>query len=151
MKRILIGIFLGAWIFLPALVLAASCDEVIPAWNAKLAKSVDAQELIGIVRSLNSSDNKKLPPKFVTKRQAREAGWKPGKDLWSVKALKGSSIGGDRFANREARLPEKHWREADLHYRGGRRGAERIVFSRDGKRFVTVDHYRTFTEVPACR
>ena len=45
----------------------------------------------------------------------------------------------------------RSWREADLDYKGGRRGAKRLVFSNDGRRMVTVDHYDTFTEVPACR
>jgi len=68
-----------------------------------------------------------------------------------MSALRGSSIGGDRFQNREGRLSDNQWREADLDYKGGRRGAKRLIFSQDGKRFVTVDHYRTFMEVPQCR
>ena len=68
-----------------------------------------------------------------------------------MSTLRGSSIGGDRFRNLEGRLPDKKWREADLDYKGGHRGAKRLVFSWDGERFVTVDHYNTFVEVPACR
>ena len=48
-------------------------------------------------------------------------------------------------------LPYGQWREADLDYKGGHRGAKRLIFSREGRRFVTVDHYRTFTEIPACQ
>jgi guanyl-specific ribonuclease Sa len=70
--------------------------------------------------------------------------------LWSVSSLRGSSIGGDRFHNREGQLPDDQWREADLDYKGGRRGAKRLVFSRNGDRFVTVDHYNNFVEVPPC-
>jgi guanyl-specific ribonuclease Sa len=74
-------------------------------------------------------------------------------DLWKVKNLKGKSIGGDRFGNRERQLPDggRKWREADLDYKGGQRGAKRLLYSDDGLRMVTVDHYATFREVPACR
>jgi guanyl-specific ribonuclease Sa len=60
-------------------------------------------------------------------------------------------IGGDRFGNRERRLPEargRSWREADIDSTCGRRGARRLVFSSDGLIEVTVDHYETFEEVP---
>ncbi|XLM21567.1 ribonuclease, partial [Chromobacterium piscinae] len=65
----------------------------------------------------------RLPDKFVTKRQAQDAGWKPGRSLWSVAGLQGKSIGGDRFGNYEKRLPAGQWQEADLNYKGGKRGA----------------------------
>jgi ribonuclease T1 len=142
-------LFLG--LVLPAHVLAQSCEKVVHAVNVQLSPKVDEQELIEILRSLNSTNNKRLPSKFVVKQEARSQGWKPGKDLWSVSALRGSSIGGDRFKNLEGRLPKNTWREADLDYKGGHRGGKRLIFSSDGKRFVTVDHYNTFVEVPACR
>ena len=138
-------------LFLPAHVHAQSCEKVVHAVNVQLSPKIDEQELIEILRSLNSTNNKRLPPKFVIKEEARSQGWRPGKDLWSVSTLRGSSIGGDRFKNLEGRLPKKKWREADLDYKGGHRGGKRLVFSQDGKRFVTVDHYNTFAEVPACR
>jgi len=80
-------------------------------------------------------------------------GWSPGKDLWASPDLRGKSIGGDRFNNREGKLPDggRSWREADLDYNGGRRGGKRVVFSNNGRRMVTVDHYSKFVEVPACR
>jgi hypothetical protein len=130
---------------------AETCDRVVHEFNTRMSPKIDEQELVDILRSLNSSNNKKLPPKFVTKQAAKAQGWKPGKDLWSVRSLKGSSMGGDRFNNREGRLPDSKWREADLDYRGGHRGAKRLVFSGDGRRAVTVDHYRTFHEVSACQ
>ncbi len=130
---------------------AASCEDVVGTLNARLATATDAQELVDILRQLNETNNKTLPAKFVTKRKARALGWTPGRSLWSLPALRGASLGGDRFGNYEKRLPDKKWREADLDYRGGRRGAKRLVFSDDGKRMITVDHYRTFTEVPPCR
>jgi len=130
---------------------AATCDKAVQTLNMRLSSKVDQKELIEILRYLERTDNRRLPPKFLTKDQARSRGWRPGQDLWAIPALKGASIGGERFRNREGRLPEKQWREADLDYKGGRRGAKRLVFSRDGQRFVTVDHYRHFVEVPSCR
>jgi hypothetical protein len=130
---------------------AQSCEKVVRDVNVRLSPKIDEQELIEIIRTLNRTNNKKLPAKFVKKQEARTRGWKPGKDLWSVSAFRDSSIGGDRFRNLEGRLPDQKWREADLDYKGGHRGGKRLVFSRDGVRFVTVDHYKIFTEVPPCR
>lgn len=125
---------------------AADCAAI-----AARVDGVDAAQLASTLQSLNSSGH--LPDNYVTKREASAAGWRPGKPLWSVAELKGKSIGGDRFGNFERRLPKGDWREADLDYRGGKRGAKRLIFSprRDGQRFVTVDHYATFKEVPSCR
>lgn len=119
--------------------------------NQRLSPKVDEAELAGMLDALNASNNARLPDRFVAKRQAQHMGWRPGRDLWSVPALREKSIGGDRFGNREGRLLPGDWREADLDYRGGHRGAKRLLFSRDGMRRVTVDHYQTFVEVPPCR
>ena len=144
-------IILAASLFLQTQAFAESCDKVVHELNSRLSPRIDKQELVEILRSLNSTNNKKLPPRFVTKREAKSQGWKPGKNLWSVSTLRGSSIGGDRFNNLEKRLPNKKWREADLGYKGGHRGSKRLIFSPGGERFVTVDHYNTFVEVPACQ
>jgi ribonuclease T1 len=154
-QRILIGsaillLFLSG-LFVQTQAYAESCEKVVHTVNARLSAGIDEQELVKILRSLNMTNNKKLPPNFVNKQEARSQGWKPGKDLWSVHILRGSSIGGDHFNNREGRLPDNQWREADLDYKGGHRGGKRLIFSRDGQRFVTVDHYKTFMEVPSCR
>jgi len=146
---IFLVLFIG--IFLAAQVYAESCEKVVHTLNVRLSPGINEQELVEIFRSLNKTNNKKLPPKFVGKKEARSRGWKSGKDLWSVNALKGSSLGGDHFRNMEGRLPNNKWREADLDYQGGHRGPKRLIFSVDGARFVTVDHYRTFTEAPQCR
>ena len=114
--------------------------------NAQLPSTINQQELIEMLRSLDQTNNKKLSPKFVTKHEARSRGWKAGEDLWSREGLRGSSIGGDQLKNLEGRLPNNKWWEADLNYKGGHRGGKRLIFSRDGRRFVTVDHYRTFVE-----
>ena len=86
-----------------------------------------------------------LPDNFVTKEEARSAGWEGG-GLDDV--LPGMCIGGDRFGNREGLLPEatgRSWTECDvntLHAKS--RGAERIVFSNDGLIYYTGNHYDSF-------
>ena len=87
-----------------------------------------------------------LPRNFITKKEAIALGWdaKSG-NLWQVTDKK--SIGGDRFSNREKKLPGadgRKWFECDIGYRGGRRGAQRIVFSSDGLIYYTPDHYENF-------
>ncbi len=124
----------------------ASCAEVAATLNRDLNPKVDVAELADVLASLNRTG--RLPAKFIDKREARAAGWAPGNNLWQT--LPGRSIGGDRFGNYEKNLPPGRYREADLDYQGGKRGAKRIVFS-DSRRFVTVDHYRTFREAPPCR
>ena len=136
---------------LPPAARAESCKAAVHALNQQLFPGIDEQELTTALETLNRTGNEHLPSKFVTKRRARKEGWKPGKDLWSVPSLQGSSMGGNRFGNREGRLPRGRWREADLDYRGGHRGSKRLIFSDDGRRFVTVDHYRHFIEVPSCQ
>ena len=57
-------------------------------------------------------------------------------------------IGGDRFGNREGRLPKKsgrYYMECDIDTIGASaRGTKRIVFSNDGLVYYTEDHYQTF-------
>lgn len=146
---IVVVLFCGA-LWLPA-AHAASCREAVQVLNQLLQPKIDEAELASMLDALNASHNAQLPGKFVTKRQAQQGGWRPGRDLWNVPALRFKSIGGDHFGNREGRLPRGEWREADLNYQGGHRGAKRLIFSYDGMRHVTVDHYQTFVEVPSCR
>ena len=91
----------------------------------------------------------RLPDNFITKKEAKKLGWNPAKgNLWDVAPAK--SIGGDRFQNREKNLPHKRgrvWYEADINYKGGKRGKDRIIFSSDGFIYKTEDHYRTFTRI----
>lgn len=147
----LLFILYSCMLIVPAFAETGTCKKVVHELNKQLSPKINEYELVDILKTLNSSGNKKLPRKFITKKQARAKGWKPGKNLWSVLALKKKSLGGDAFENLEGRLLQKHWREADLYYKGGRRGGKRLIFSEDGMRMVTVDHYQTFTEVPACR
>ncbi|ORM68018.1 ribonuclease domain-containing protein [Pantoea rwandensis] len=90
-----------------------------------------------------------LPDLYLTKSEARRQGWNPSKgDLCDV--LPGRAIGGDRFSNREQRLPMqagRKWFEADVNYDCGHRDADRLLYSSDGLIFITTDHYRSFKQV----
>ncbi len=88
----------------------------------------------------------KLPENFITKKEAKKLGW-DSKAGNLDKVAPGKSIGGDYFGNYEGQLPEKKKRdyyECDIDYKGGRRGAKRIIFSNDGLIYYTEDHYETF-------
>jgi len=92
---------------------------------------------------------RKLPAYYVTKNQARQAGWKDWKGNFSD-VLPGKMIGGDIFRNIEGKLPEapgRVWHEADINYDGGYRNRHRILYSSDGLIFVTYDHYQTYYEI----
>lgn len=86
---------------------------------------------------------KKLPSNYITKAEADKKNWST-KDKVFV-------IGGDRFGNREGKLPKKSGRkyfEADVQAGySNNRGAERIIFSDDGLIFYTKDHYNSFEQL----
>lgn len=87
-----------------------------------------------------------LPANFLTKREAEALGWDSAQGNLDEVAP-GMSIGGDRFGNYEQALPDapgRTWRECDVAYTGGYRGAQRIVYSNDGLIYYTDDHYETF-------
>ncbi len=92
---------------------------------------------------------KKLPSNFITKKEAKNKGWK--KEFRNLSdGLKGMCIGGDKFQNREKKLPIKKGRiyyECDIDYRGGKRNAKRIVFSNDGLIYYTNNHYKSFEKL----
>lgn len=90
-----------------------------------------------------------LPDNFLTKSEAQALGWDSSRNYLSDVAP-GMSIGGDRYGNYEGTLPKAKGRkffECDANYKGGKRGAERIVYSNDGHVWYTNDHYETFTEL----
>lgn len=91
-----------------------------------------------------------LPSNFISKTKAREAGWVSSEGNLD-EVCPGMSIGGSDYYNEgwdgEELLPEakgRTWKECDINYHGGYRGAERLVFSNDGLIFYTADHYQTF-------
>ena len=90
-----------------------------------------------------------LPDNFITKKEAQALGWDNSRNYVSDVAP-GKSIGGDYFGNYEGILPKdkgQKYHEADCYYTGGKRRAERIVYSSDGHVYYTEDHYATFTEL----
>ncbi len=92
----------------------------------------------------------KLPGNFVTKDEARKLGWEEGK---SVTAFLGDKrIGGDTFNDTFGELPKadgRTWKEADIGLKStGKRSSERILYSNDGKVYITTDHYKTYHPYP---
>ena len=91
----------------------------------------------------------KLPDNYLGKKNAQKMGWDP-KQGNLAEILPGMLIGGDRYKNRDGRLPDapgRVWYEADFDYTGGYRNDCRLLYSNDGLIFVTYDHYLTFYEI----
>lgn len=88
--------------------------------------------------------NHKLPDYYITKREARNQGWDPSKGNL-CEALPGRAIGGDKFGNREGRLPDgDKYFEADVNYQCGGRNADRIIYTKNGDVYLTKNHYKSF-------
>lgn len=107
---------------------------------------------VAVVVTLNRTG--RLPDCYLNKGRAEQKGWHGGADLWRV--APGAAIGGNRFTNREGRLPRTYdgkYREADIDYAGGHRGTDRLIFAEGGQGkwliWLTTDHYRHFDKVPA--
>jgi hypothetical protein len=126
----------------------AGCEADEPlARFAREQGLADVDGFVAVVTAIRTTG--RLPDRYLTKREAEALGWRPGSDLCAV--APGRSLGGDRFSNREGLLPGRpgrSWREADLDFACGRRGARRLVFSSDGLIYLTLDHYESFVEVP---
>ncbi|MCR4935133.1 MAG: ribonuclease [Oscillospiraceae bacterium] len=88
-----------------------------------------------------------LPGNYITKAEAQDLGWDSARgNLWTV--APGKSIGGDRFGNYEGLLPKGgSYRECDVNYTGGYRGAERLIYDGKGGVWYTADHYQSFTRL----
>lgn len=90
-----------------------------------------------------------LPDNYLKKKEAQKLGWEPLLGNLADK-LPGVLIGGDKYKNRDDRLPDapgRVWYEADFDYTGGYRNDCRLLYSNDGLIFVTYDHYLTFYEI----
>ncbi|MCI3936917.1 ribonuclease N [Chryseobacterium aahli] len=88
--------------------------------------------------------NHQLPDYYITKNEAKKAGWNPSQgNLCEV--LPEKAIGGDYFGNREGKLPKgvKYF-EADVNYSCGNRNGDRIVFTKNGEVYLTKNHYKSF-------
>ena len=114
--------------------------------NESLRPQVEEKELVLILKTLNESDNKKLPPQFVTRAGRRKLGWKPGKDLWASSSKGRASAGMRASAIGKAGFPMGRgvWHEADLDYAGGRRGPKR---NRLFQRWTEKDHGRSLHDL----
>ena len=88
--------------------------------------------------------NHRLPDYYITKSEARRQGWDPSKGNL-CETVPGKAIGGDKFGNREGRLPdgEKYF-EADVNYHCGGRNADRIIYTKNGDVYLTKNHYKSF-------
>ena len=130
-----LGILILCLLFFPLQVLSLDRQAISPTSFEEVADYVNKHH--------------QLPGNFITNRDARRLGWDPARgNLWDI--APGKSIGGDVFHNRERKLPHKKgrvWYEADIYYKGGKRGKDRIMFSNDGFIYKTEDHYRTFTRI----
>jgi hypothetical protein len=105
----------------------------------------DVGAFVDTVQSLRRSG--RLPERYVTKAAAQAHGWRGGGlcTVWPDHV-----IGGDQFRNFGGALPDggRLYHEADLDSSCAQRGPKRLVFSKDGAIYVTVDHYNHFTPVP---
>lgn len=91
----------------------------------------------------------RLPENYLEKKMAQKSGWDPLKGNLA-EVLPGMMIGGDRYKNRDGRLPDapgRMWYEADFDYTSGYRNDCRLLYSNDGLIFVSYDHYLTFCEI----
>lgn len=122
---------------------SSSLDEYNSGKSSSVQASIDQlteeKTVISYVKQ-----NHRLPDYYITKAEARKQGWNPSKgNLCDV--LPGKAIGGDKFGNREGRLPdgEKYF-EADVNYHCGGRNADRIIYTKDGEVYLTKNHYKSF-------
>jgi len=104
-----------------------------------------------LVESLQATGQ--LPENYLTKQQAIQAGWRPGKALEN--SVPGGQIGGDIFENSTSILPSipgRVWYEADIgQYGVVRRANRRLLYSNDGLLYVTSDHYKTVLPIGTWR
>ncbi|MEZ3497761.1 MAG: minor capsid protein [Lachnospiraceae bacterium] len=90
----------------------------------------------------------KLPGYYISKEEAMNKGWRPGKS--PVKFAPGKMITKGIYFNENGHLPQadgRIWYEADINYYEGKRNKHRVLWSNDGLIFVTYDHYETFYEI----
>jgi ribonuclease T1 len=142
---------IAAW-FLGVAAVGAVAAPAQPADQQALtafAERAGLRDVVGFVETVQTlRSTRRLPPRYVTKREASAHGWHGG---GLCEAWPGHVIGGDVFNNFGASLPPAPagaYREADLDGDCRSRGARRLIFSADGRIWVTLDHYNTFIVVP---
>ena len=97
-------------------------------------------------------ENGYLPPNYVNKNEGiRMYESKTGKrfERWNFNPQRtlGVMIGGDRFSNRDGRLPQGDYREADVDYFETNRGPRRLVYASGCNIYYTSDHYESFVKL----
>ena len=97
-------------------------------------------------------DNGYLPSNYVSKSEGQRLyESKTGKrfERWNFNPLRtlGVMIGGDRFSNREGKLPSGDYREADVDYFETNRGPRRLVYTSGCNIYYTSDHYESFVKL----
>ncbi|MBC8084712.1 MAG: DUF4280 domain-containing protein [Hymenobacter sp.] len=109
-----------------------------------------AEKANPVVESLSNTGS--LPPNYVTKAQAAAHGWQPGKAVGSH--VPGGQLGGDIFQNTTGILPDapgRVWYEADIGLsstmKRSKQPGTRLLYSNDGRMFLTADHYVSVTEL----
>ncbi|WP_192560381.1 RHS repeat-associated core domain-containing protein [Pseudomonas allokribbensis] len=103
-----------------------------------------------VVESLRTTGQ--LPGNYVTKTQAAQSGWKPGKALNN--SVPGGQLGGDVFHNDTNVLPSapgRTWYEADVGLNNtmsrSNQPGTRLLYSDDGLLYITSDHYDTVSSI----
>ena len=89
-----------------------------------------------------------LPDYYITRDELLSLGWEKGKS--PAKFAPGKMVTMGIYRNDDNRLPQisgRVWYEADINYYSGRRNGHRLLWSNDGLRFVTYNHYETFLEI----
>ncbi len=121
------------------------------------AQAAKLKEFYGVAEKANPvveslSNTGSLPPNYVTKAQAAAQGWQPGKAVGSH--IPGGQIGGDIFHNTTGILPDapgRVWYEADIGLsstiKRSKQPGTRLLYSNDGRMFLTADHYVSVTEL----
>ena len=103
-----------------------------------------------VVESLRATGQ--LPSNYVTKGDAAQQGWQPGKALNN--SVPSGQIGGDVFYNTTNVVPSasgRTWYEADIGLTGtmsrSNQPGTRLLYSSDGLLYITTDHYKTATSI----
>ena len=139
---LLVGLLVAAG---PSAAQRSADPQTLPAFAQSLGlREIDA--FVETVQSLRATN--RLPSRYVTKDEARARGWRGG---GLCAPWPGHVMGGDVMRNFGGAIPDapgRIYREADLDSDCGSRGPRRLVFSNDGRIYVTLDHYRTFVPVP---
>ena len=130
-----------------------------PAKVTEQPAKVDAQPKASVTQYTTKNevaqyicDNDKLPPNYVSKDEAmRIYEEKTGQTFtkWNFNPLRklGIMIGGDNFSNREKKLPQGSYKEADVDYFEVNRGKNRLIYAKNCNIYHTNDHYQTFTKL----